>query len=848
MASPLQIILNDRDYQQVRDAGGGGPRKDFFADKDQEFRNHKATLITQLDAIARALDAQAPTYGNIGYVKVILRREAWAKSHRPFSALFKPNRLPLVGGGDLGELYFEIRPSVCREIARDVSSTEDQTRYKLDKARDKMVPNPSTARSEVGAISKIELFGPRDRRSFSVEEAIAWLAQPMTGSAYHIELFDLPPQHSQLDVYGADRQKLYSSFVDGLAALGGGLTVQRISARVETQTLLSARLGRPAEPTTLLLDAPLSVERARSVDLPSFDPSIDRQRRLLTFLDHHPLVRQVSLPPIVVRTGADASSTQAASNGRTRPDAASMPTRVSARSYPRLGIVDGGVSSHLSDWVVQRWDLLADADTNLDHGTFIGGLAVVGNALNGGNICAEPDGTEIVDVAVFPDENNPTAFASYFPQGVPQFLDEVDIAVADMKARHGVRIFNMSLSIQHAADPNRYGPFAAHLDRIAENNDAIFFLPTGNTAPQDLRPEWPMNETQALVNLASSRNDAILMPAESARNVAVAALNPPDLPNSLTHAPARYSRRGPGLRAGVKPDLAHIGGSGSPQSPLGHGLFSIRPDGSVQDGCGTSYATPLVAKTAAVLEHSIEGIVSRESLIGLLLHHAQVPELLQSRALRGVARDLVGFGKPLSAAEILEGDDHQITLVFASRLRRDQQVEFQFGWPASLVGSDGKCRGAARLTLVSTPPLDPKFGSEFVRVNIDAALQQEGFDKNGKPKWEGRLDAIYLPGKTDAPIVEAERIEHGLKWSPVKCFERVIPKGIGKSSNWRLFVEYLTRAGEVMPENGVPFTAILTIADPNKERPVFNDMRQSLQAAGVRIADIRTAARVTTRI
>jgi hypothetical protein len=82
----------------------------------------------------------------------------------------------------------------------------------------------------------------------------------------------------------------------------------------------------------------------------------------------------------------------------------------------------------------------------------------------------------------------------------------------------------------------------------------------------------------------------------------------------------------------------------------------------------------------------------------------------------------------------------------------------------------------------------------------------------------------------------------------VKCFERVIPKGIGKSSNWRLFVEYLTRAGEVMPENGVPFTAILTIADPNKERPVFNDMRQSLQAAGVRIADIRTAARVTTRI
>lgn len=487
-------------------------------------------------------------------------------------------------------------------------------------------------------------------------------------------------------------------------------------------------------------------------------------------------------------------------------------------------------------------------DTNFAHGTFIGGLAVAGGMLNGNNICAEPDGAEIIDVAVYPDDQNTTAFATYFPHGVSQFFDEIDYAIADAKARHGVRVFNMSLNIQHPAQPDRYSPFAAQLDRIAEAHDAILFLPTGNTAPQDLRPEWPVDETQALVNLASARNDAILMPAESARNVAVAALNPPDIPTSLAHAPTRYSRRGPGLRAGVKPDLAHIGGSGSPQSPLGHGLFSLRPDGDICDGCGTSYATPLVAKTAAVLEHSIEGTVSRETLIGLLLHHAQVPELLRSKTLRGVARDLVGFGKPASAAEILEGNDHQITLVFASRLKRDQQIVFNFAWPASLVDSDGKCRGAARLTLVSTPPLDPRFGSEFVRINIDAALQQENFDKDGKPKWEGRLDAIYLPGKADAPVVEAERIEHGLKWSPVKAFERTIPRGIGKSSNWRLFVEYLTRAGEQVPENGVPFTAILTISDPARERPVFNDMRQSLQAAGVRIADIRTAARVATRI
>jgi hypothetical protein len=40
----------------------------------------------------------------------------------------------------------------------------------------------------------------------------------------------------------------------------------------------------------------------------------------------------------------------------------------------------------------------------------------------------------------------------------------------------------------------------------------------------------------------------------------------------------------------------------------------------------------------------------------------------------------------------------------------------------------------------------------------------------------------------DLQHIEAERIEHQLKWSPVKVFTSTIPRGIGKSSNWRMFV------------------------------------------------------------
>ena len=44
---------------------------------------------------------------------------------------------------------------------------------------------------------------------------------------------------------------------------------------------------------------------------------------------------------------------------------------------------------------------------------------------------------------------------------------------------------------------------------------------------------------------------------------------------------------------------------------------------------------------------------------------------------------------------------------------------------------------------------------------------------------------------------------------------------------------YLIRAGEEMPEDVVPFTAILTISDPEGVQPVFNDLRQTLTALGV---------------
>lgn len=245
----------------------------------------------------------------------------------------------------------------------------------------------------------------------------------------------------------------------------------------------------------------------------------------------------------------------------------------------------------------------------------------------------------------------------------------------------------------------------------------------------------------------------------------------------------------------------------------------------------------------ASLDNAIEGEVSRETLIGLCIHNANLPETMQDKKLNEIAKHLVGFGIPLGSEEILNGKDNSITLVFANRVTIGKKLSFKFAWPSCLV-KNGKCVGYAKLTVISTPPLNYRYGSEFVRVNIDARLRQLKDDG----KYTGRLTPVYTPELGDGGLSEKAQIQHSFKWSPIKVYEKTFKKGVGTSTDWKLDVEYLTRDGEILPNGGVPFTVLLTISDPKEEAPVFNDMRQTLQSIGVQTVDIKTAARIVSRV
>jgi hypothetical protein len=317
-------------------------------------------------------------------------------------------------------------------------------------------------------------------------------------------------------------------------------------------------------------------------------------------------------------------------------------------------------------------------------------------------------------------------------------------------------------------------------------------------------------------------------------------------------APTTYTCRGPGLRVGCKPDVAHFGGALPTSRMADTGLATLGVGGIPAFCAGTSMAAPLVAKTIAMIDARIEDDFPTHTLHALLVHHSDLPDCLTSPRLREIARQFCGFGIPCGTDDMLTTDDSSITLVFNSALPlkdgRAQVLRFDFAWPAELVDSSGSCTGVAKMTLVSRPPLDAAYGAEFVRVNLDAKLQQRQpmiSRKDGKPSYRNEIEYVSFRRGAGQQGLEKELIKHGLKWWPVKKYEADLGEGVGASSRWRIEVDSVTRSGQKFPDS-VPFSLVVTITDPQR-RPIFQSMRRSLSVNNVSLRDIQVSSRARPR-
>ncbi len=117
---------------------------------------------------------------------------------------------------------------------------------------------------------------------------------------------------------------------------------------------------------------------------------------------------------------------------------------------------------------------------------------------------------------------------------------------------------------------------------------------------------------------------------------------------------------------------------------------------------------------------------------------------------------------------------------------------------------------------------------------------------DGKPSYTNQISARYLPKTSGLGVPEKALIDHGLKWWLSKQYESNFNEK-GVFSTWRVEVTSLLRAEARFPTEGVPFALLLTIEDPEGIRPIFQEMRQALQASKANARDIRTAIRLRPR-
>lgn len=488
----------------------------------------------------------------------------------------------------------------------------------------------------------------------------------------------------------------------------------------------------------------------------------------------------------------------------------------SANEYPVVAVVDSGIASThpLSPWIYGRESFVAPLEADTYHGTFVGGLLVWGDRLNPGLAGVDATPCRLLDVHVLPNTDPAKGDTGTLTE--QEFL----VSLEECLRRHSneVKVWNLSLGTDELCDMDRFSELAVELDDLQERYGVNFVIAAGNYEQSPLVP-YPRDETQRNVS-------RITAPADSVLGITVASLSHLDHPTTGTRLgePSPFTRNGPGPSHIIKPDLAHCGGNIALDGRHVLGVTSIADNGSLADDIGTSFAAPLISRQLAHLHHTITPNPSPTLARALLTHNARDVRT------RGRVEDgddiYVGFGTPLEIPSALECEPWKMTLVFEETLRPGYFLEWDdFPFPASLRNGD-RYTGEIWMTLAYPPHRNHQYGSEYCETHIDASFGVYT-EKDGKEKFDGQVPLEHQhPGQ----LWESFQVKKLRKWAPVRTYHRLLSaKGI-KGMRWRLFVKMITRHDiEDRLSISQPFCLILTIADPTRRAPIYDELSQQLR-------------------
>lgn len=509
---------------------------------------------------------------------------------------------------------------------------------------------------------------------------------------------------------------------------------------------------------------------------------------------------------------------------------------------PLLGILDSGVKEieHLAPWLGGSVSPYLLSDMDRSHGTFVAGIAVYGDELErrewvGGQ------SPQIFSACVIPNPRVMTCDED-------ELVDNIRDAVA--KRSEDIKIWNLSVSINSPISSNDFSDFAIALDEIQDEYGVLICKSAGNCVG------FTKGEGKSSLSAGADSVRAL--------TVGSVAQTKGEWDEAKEGEASPFTRCGPGPQFIIKPEVCHYGGNAGvcPDGSICQsGVRSFDLNGGAAMACGTSFSTPRVSALASNLAYSLDSEFNPLLVKSLIVHSASFPgDLVVPRDEK--VREM-GFGVPSDMRRILVDEPYEATLVLSGELAKGEIIDIvDFPMPESLI-EEGYFRGQIILTLVYAPILDPLQGGEYCQSDIDIKL---GTYDDIYTRDTSRPTILNSIGRTNPSnlllsksyskrslkkseegfaLRERMLIEYGGKYYPVKKyaidFADLTPanrKLVAAGRKWFMYLRGTYRdAAEkrALQEHKTlaqEFCVLVTIRDPRREAPVYNDVASFLDLHG----------------
>jgi hypothetical protein len=463
--------------------------------------------------------------------------------------------------------------------------------------------------------------------------------------------------------------------------------------------------------------------------------------------------------------------------------------------YPRVAIVDSGISEDnkfIQPWVIDTDNYVIKKNQDNYHGNFVSGILNYGFAINPNMKNAVDTGVKILDVTIMPDAKKEKIRED-------DLLDALEQALEDFSDEF--KVWNLSLSSDNRCD-GIISEFTAAIDELQKKYKVIFVIAAGNDN--------------------TLKNGRITLPADSMRGITVGAiaLHANSQSTVEKHNVVPYSRKGPGVGLSIKPDVVHFSGN-----PNNFPVLSVNEDGKVIGDYGTSFSTPLVSGLLAEY-YSLYGDGMNPILAKAMLIHGAKHPATNNRVDEIYEHYEYGFGLPSRINDILHGDEFEITLVIEGEIDHEQGTDWicieEFPFPESLVDEEkNKISGNVLVTMVYDTPLCARYGSEYCRCNLDIKLRTVTVDDKFAKLTSGSTVGSEFEYKW-----EKDRMLKESKWGNIKQVQFNSSRGRKGTEFIRLEVQPIWRDSK--EKTKIKFATIVTIKDPKKKAPVYNEISRQL--------------------